>query len=115
MGWSIGWDNNWKRDVGYGVPATCDFPTCNESIDRGLAYVCGDEPYGGDFGCGLYFCDKHLEMHKPHNCDRHIQQCRRCSRRAPPYKPKPDCKEWIDFKMKDDSWADWRKENNLTP
>lgn len=23
MGWSIGFDSNWNRDVGYGVPATC--------------------------------------------------------------------------------------------
>src|SRR4051812_7048849 len=26
MGWSIGYDSNWQRDIGYGVPAFCDHP-----------------------------------------------------------------------------------------
>ena len=26
MGWSIGFDSKWNRDIGYGVPATCDYP-----------------------------------------------------------------------------------------
>ncbi len=26
MGWSIGYDKNLKRDIGYGVPATCEHP-----------------------------------------------------------------------------------------
>lgn len=55
MGWSIGYDNNWKRDIGYGVPATCDHPDCNEEIDRGLAYVCGNEPRGGEDGGNNYW------------------------------------------------------------
>lgn len=37
MGWSIGFDTRWKRDIGYGVPAECDHPTCGAQIDRGLA------------------------------------------------------------------------------
>lgn len=41
MGWSIGFDSNWNRDIGYGVPAFCDHPGCTAEIDRGLAYVCG--------------------------------------------------------------------------
>src|SRR5690606_23075125 len=53
MGWAVGYDSNWNRDIGYGVPTTCDHPGCNEKIDRGLSYVCGDEPYGGEHGCGL--------------------------------------------------------------
>jgi hypothetical protein len=55
MGWSIGYDSKWQRDIGYGVPGVCDDPACAEKIDRGLSYVCGGEPYGGDEGCGLYF------------------------------------------------------------
>ena len=55
MGWSLGYDSNWNRDIGYGVPAYCDHPYCNEEIDRGLSYVCGDALYGGDRGCGLFF------------------------------------------------------------
>ena len=60
MSWAIGFDSRWNRDIGYGVPATCDFPGCGVDIDRGLAFVCGGEPYGGEDGCGLYFCASHL-------------------------------------------------------
>jgi hypothetical protein len=61
MGWSIGFDSNWKRDIGYGVPAICDHPVCSIKIDRGLAYVCGTYPFGGENGCGLFFCYKHRD------------------------------------------------------
>ena len=44
MGWSIGFDRRWNRDIGYGVPATCDQPGCGADIDRGLAFVCGGDP-----------------------------------------------------------------------
>ena len=100
MGWSIGYDNNWKRDIGYGVPAICDFPKCGKKIDRGLSYVCGSEPYGGDYGCGLYFCEEHFNYKKPHGADRNIQLCPRCYRYREPYKPTPDIKEWIEWKLK---------------
>lgn len=106
MGWSIGFDSNWNRDIGYGVPATCDYPGCNEKIDRGLAYVCGGEPYGGSRGCGLYFCSKHLIMHM-----RLPQLCPRCHDRKNPYPAKPDLPEWIRHKLTDESWEEWRKEN----
>lgn len=60
MGWAVRYDPNWRRDVGYGVPATCDYPDCSKDIDRGLGYVCGSAVYGGEHGCGLHFCDDHL-------------------------------------------------------
>lgn len=60
MGWAVGYDEHWKRDVGYGVPAFCDHPDCSAEIDRGLAYVCGQYPFGGEDGCGLHFCPTHL-------------------------------------------------------
>ncbi len=104
MGWSIGYDTNWKRDIGYGVPATCDHPDCDAEIDRGLNYVCGGEPYGGDRGCGLYFCSKHME-----HTGKGVQVCTRCLRRRGPYKPKPDTEEWIRWKLTDESWAEWRE------
>lgn len=109
MGWSIGFDAGWDRDIGYGVPAFCDFPGCNEEIDRGLAHVCGSEPYGGGRGCGLYFCQKHLNYH----IRLHAKLCPRCERpgRAP-YPAKPDAPEWVRFKLKDKSWAEWRKANH---
>jgi hypothetical protein len=110
MGWSIGYDPKWKRDIGYGVPCLCDQPGCSKEIDRGLSYVCGGEPYGGDHGCGLYFCHEHLPS-DPDDDDRPVQLCDRCVANADPHDPKPDVAEWINHKLADESWAQWRAEN----
>lgn len=59
MGWAYG-TNAEGREVGYSVEATCDLDGCDEKIDRGLAYVCGSMHDGDEFGCGQYFCPKHL-------------------------------------------------------
>lgn len=101
MSWAIGYDEKWKRDIGYGVPALCDHPNCIRHIDRGLSYVCGGEPYGGDDGCGLYFCHTHLV---------NATHCIQCSRGAPAFAPKPDLDEWLRHKLVDPSWKTWRKE-----
>jgi hypothetical protein len=111
MGWQIGYDTNWQRDIGYGVPCICDYPKCNKKIDRGLSYVCGSEAYGGENGCGLYFCEEHMKTRKPHNSDMTLSLCPRCYAYRSPYKAKPDCKEWIKWKLKDESWEQWRKES----
>ena len=37
MGWSLGYDNRWDRDIGYGAPACCAHPRCGVDFDRGLA------------------------------------------------------------------------------
>lgn len=105
MGWSIGWDSRWKRDIGYGVPAYCDQPKCCKKIDRGLGYVCGGDPYGGEHGCGLFFCSKHRFMGE------HAQVCKRCLDDKPWFKAKPDHPEWIEWKLTDESWEEWRQEN----
>lgn len=102
MSWSIGYDENWKRDIGYGVPAYCDHPSCNEEINRGLSYVCGGDPYGGDTGCGLYFCGDHR---LPGSL------CANCSELLPPFDAKPDHQRWVDWKLNDESWEEWRQEN----
>jgi len=108
MGWSIGYDDRWQRDIGYGVPAYCDHPKCTAEIDRGLSYVCGGEPYGGEHGCGLYFCGKHLRWAS----ENRRQACPRCATyRTTPYAKKPDHPEWIAWKLTDESWAAWRAEN----
>jgi len=103
----IGYDSNWGRDVGYGVPATCDHPDCTETIDRGLPYVCGGQPHGGDEGCGLHFCGKHMYNTGPDG----EQQCERCGEGIKPFEPKPDVQEWINWKLTDNSWEQWRQEN----
>ncbi|WP_041493237.1 hypothetical protein [Burkholderia lata] len=109
MGWSIGYDDNWKRDIGYDVPATCDHPECNAKIDRGLAHVCAhEEPYGGEEGCGLYFCHAHLSG---------TGMCERCATKiddgpyVAPFEAKPDHPDWIRWKLTDPSWRQWRDEN----
>lgn len=102
MSWAIGYDGHWKRDVGYGVPAYCDHPNCGVEIDRGLAHVCGGQPYGGDHGCGLYFCEKHLHGDR--------QQCACCDHGLDPFVPTPDHPDWVKHKATDPSWAEWREE-----
>lgn len=106
MGWSIGYDTRWGRDIGYGVPSTCDYPECGAKIDRGLGYVCGAEHYGGEDGCGLFFCEHHLQGDG---------LCKRCARGNAPFTPKPDHPEWIDFKRTDASWAKWRETQGGNP
>lgn len=107
MGWSIGYDETWKRDIGYGVPATCDHPGCVEEINRGLSYVCGGDIYGGEHGCGLFICGKH--QHANNHCG---QLCRHCAdRRRKKLNPSPDTQEWIEWKLTDESWHQWRDEN----
>lgn len=102
MGWAVGCNEHWKRDIGYGVPAWCDHPECEEVIDRGLAHACCDEqPYGGDRGCGLYFCSKHSSA---------LGRCERCAKRRKPFNAKPDHPDWINHKTTDPSWAEWRAE-----
>ena len=103
MGWSIGFDSNWRRDVGYGVPAHCDHPDCAKKIDRGIAYTCGGEPEGGEHGCGLHFCEAHLSGM---NC-----LCARCAKGKKAFPPKPDHPDWVNHKLTDASWQQWRDEN----
>jgi len=107
MGWAVGFDERWNRDVGYGVPSVCDEPTCAASIDRGLSYVCGGEPFGGDKGCGLYFCEAHLW----YSAITEPRLCTRCLAGESPYEPKADVRTWIEHKLQDESWATWRVAN----
>lgn len=147
MSWAIGYDDKWKRDIGYGVPAYCDYPGCRVEIDRGLSYVCGGEPYGGDHGCGLYFCSKHLfmgdfsqccerclgmqcdhdfvppgnddELQCDSDCRYNWHKCSECGKSrhevdlmyTVPFEPKKEHPKWLRWKLRDHSWAEWRKQN----
>lgn len=104
MGWSIGFDDNWNRDIGYGVPALCDHPGCGAHINRGLGYVCAKgEPFGGEEGCGLFFCEKHRDGEG---------FCERCgTTNEGPFEPSPDTIEWLTHKLTHESWGQWRDEN----
>lgn len=129
MGWSLGGPDEHGRFVGYGVPAFCDHPDCAEEIDRGLAYVCGNqEPFGGEHGCGLYFCENHRDgwgycercsPYVPHFNDdypddedrEHDEELPDVPRDWSSFEPKPEHPRWIAHLLFDKSWAQWRKEN----
>ena len=64
MGWAnCGTDSN-GRLIGYAHEATCDYPGCEEKINRGLDYACGgmhgNQTVDGQYCCEGYFCYKHL-------------------------------------------------------
>lgn len=113
MGWAVGYDHTHHRDIGYGVPAICDHPDCNEKIDRGLSYVCGSDAYGGEHGCGLFFCETHRHLIEVKGESEFVSLCDQCKHDSPKptFEPKPDTKEWRDWKRTDESWAKWREEN----
>lgn len=110
MGWSIGVGKD-GRDIGYGVPALCDLPSCNEVIDRGLAHICGMiNTDGEERGCGLHFCVSHL-LYAPKY---ESQLCPHCwPRRRKALKRKPDIDDWVQHKFTDSSWHQWREENGV--
>lgn len=107
MSWAVGTGKD-GRDIGYGVPALCDHPECKEEIHRGLVFVCGMiNTEGEDRGCGLHFCTAHLR-HSP----KYGQLCFRCwPRQRTPFDRKPDRPEWLQHKLTDPSWQQWRDEN----
>jgi hypothetical protein len=108
MSWSVGYDHNQGRDIGYGVPSWCDHPGCMSVIDRGLSYVCGGEPYGGERGCGLYFCSAHRGLKYCRTCENPL--VRRGRLPAPTYQS-VDHPDWIHHKFTDESWGEWRENN----
>jgi hypothetical protein len=114
MGWQVGFDEQWQRDIGYAVPAVCDKPECGTGIDRGIEHVCGGTPYGGVHGCGLYFCEGDLTgtiEYDGWDGARRVRVCQRCYAGEPPYEPTPDTAEWVRHKLTDESWEQWRQEN----
>jgi len=105
MSWALGYDQTWQRDIGYGVIAYCDHPGCTQQIDRGLGYVCAEgQPYGGDHGCGLYFCEDHRGCPEA-GADDEV----RCGHQG--FTASPDHPRWIQHKLTHPSWSDWRAAN----
>lgn len=104
MGYAVYEDTNSDRWAGYGVPAKCDWPDCEQHIDRGLGYKCethtwvddgGDDIVAGEDGCGLFFCLVHRYEPEQHAG----------------IEPKPDVAQWISHMLTDESWQSWREEN----
>lgn len=115
MSWAVGYDERHKRDIGYGVPAKCDQPGCDADIDRGLGYVCGGDVYGGEHGCGLFFCSDHMIFTDIDPNDKFseeaVELCERCQRGEDNFEPSPDVEQWLRHKLNHESWADWRNED----
>jgi hypothetical protein len=59
MGWAYCGQDDFGREIGYGIVATCDKKGCDRVIDRGLGYVCGPMHGASEGGCGRYFCGEH--------------------------------------------------------
>lgn len=54
--------NGEEIQAGYSVETVCEEQDCTEEIDRGLYYLCGNTPGGDEYGCGGYYCGKHLYL-----------------------------------------------------
>lgn len=65
MGWAYCGTDQYDREIGYGIAATCDKRGCGVAITRGLAYCCGPMHNGDEGGCGRYYCDAHLGGYGP--------------------------------------------------
>lgn len=70
------------REAGYTVEAICDADGCKTEIDRGLSYLCGENPDGwrdpDEPGCGRYYCPWHLGVHDCPNQGCGIYPCSEC-------------------------------------
>lgn len=83
MGWGNCGTDSKGRPIGYVFEATCDYPGCEEEIDRGLSYACGGMHGEDENGCEGYFCGKHLSMPWDDEADEPIGEHDVC----------PDCKK----------------------
>ncbi|HEV7451421.1 MAG TPA: hypothetical protein VGO16_08545 [Pseudonocardiaceae bacterium] len=55
--------NTPRGEAGYAVEDVCHEDGCEEQIDRGLTYLCGEQPgVAADGACGRWFCVDHLYL-----------------------------------------------------
>ncbi|WP_432070869.1 hypothetical protein [Streptomyces sp. AA1529] len=76
-----------KLDAGYDVETVCEETGCQETIDRGLAHLCGSTPGGDEYGCGGYYCGHHLHLGSGAPVSSGL--CRRCDTRYAAGHPDP--------------------------
>jgi hypothetical protein len=86
-----------------------------------LAYVCGGDVQGGEWGCGLFFCHSHLYgAQTPEDSGRNfVQLCEICKHNIhlrdkgfwPTYPPKRDIRTWVRWKLDHESWVTWREDH----
>jgi Meiotically Up-regulated Gene 113 (MUG113) protein len=93
-----------RRATGENVPALCDWPNCEEVIDRGWDYACHhtlDVVYMANpgptlAGCGLFFCHNH-------STDNGL--CHKCEAGDIACSPRLDRPEWREYLMR--YFDDW--------
>lgn len=102
---------------GYGVPAICEHPGCENKIDRGMSYACGGEPFS-EYGCDRYFCVEHKRYidiedipNIDHEGDECAELCERCRKGESPFDYKPESKTWLKHIVKHWSWKEWREKH----
>jgi hypothetical protein len=78
MGWAHCGQDSAGRDIGYAIEATCDHPGCEEQINRGISYACGQMHGENGVDCEKYFCDAHLRSLVITNNCHHGSCCRVC-------------------------------------
>jgi hypothetical protein len=122
MGWAVGEDYTRLRHIGYGVPAICDYPGCGKEIDRGIDCACGGGVTGVGENCGLFFCGSHMRLRPCPQEERDEEctddacnesVCERCAAEEPPFDPSPDTREWVEHVLTDESWAQFREEEDV--
>ena len=79
MGWADCGTDSQGRPIGYAFPAVCDHPGCEERIDRGIAYVCGDMHGEDEVSCEKYFCENH-KRNFVLGCNHETTVCDACAR-----------------------------------
>lgn len=126
MGYSVYFSAKNNRWQGYGVPAYCDHPNCQNVIDRGVGYICCDNP-NHTASCGGFFCELHRyqlvyedQLHEMSEeeinrlgIDSREEQATEgdgiiCCTHAPI--ETKEHHEWLNHVLTDESWAEWRKE-----
>lgn len=80
MSWAdCGKNEKTGQNMGYGWDSKCHKRGCGADIHRGLSYVCGSMHEGGTYGCGYYFCEKHLAFLFFHDREHEtVQLCDKC-------------------------------------
>lgn len=78
MGWGNCGHDSKGRQIGYMFDATCDHPGCEEQIDRGLSYVCGDMHGDDEYSCEKYFCHEHKRNYVQRYDESTITVCDAC-------------------------------------
>lgn len=62
MGWAHCGEDSKGRPIGYAIEATCDHPSCDEQIWRGVDSACGGMHGETEYSCERYYCDEHRDF-----------------------------------------------------